>query len=88
MFIAAALSTLVGVGTELVNMQAVLDGSAAQLTERVAHLAGRGAFDIEGLGYEPGCEIDQIDGVALRDPADIDGDTLTVATIVSLLRSR
>ena len=29
----------------------------AQLRERVFHMAGRGAFDIEGLGYEAGIAL-------------------------------
>ncbi|MET1153165.1 NAD-dependent DNA ligase LigA [Arthrobacter sp.] len=41
----------------------------AQLTERVAHLAGRGAFDIEALGYEA--------ALALTRPAEPEQAPLT-----------
>ena len=50
----------------------------AQLRERVFHLAGRGAFDIEGMGYEAatallaaGAIVDEADIF----PGEIDGET-------------
>ncbi len=42
----------------------------AQLTERVAHLAGRGGFDIEALGYEAAAALTTGPG---PDPADNGG---------------
>ena len=41
----------------------------AQLRERVFHLAGRGAFDIEGLGYEAATSL--LTGGAITDEGDI-----------------
>lgn len=41
-----------------------------QLTERVAHLAGRGGFDIEALGYEAAAALTSGPGI---DPAENDG---------------
>jgi DNA ligase (NAD+) len=41
----------------------------AQLRERVFHLAGRGAFDIEGLGYEAAIAL--LAGGAITDEGDI-----------------
>ncbi|WP_258067221.1 NAD-dependent DNA ligase LigA [Arthrobacter sp. GMC3] len=41
-----------------------------QLTERVAHLAGRGGFDIEALGYEAAAALTNAPG---PDPADNGG---------------
>ncbi|MGO2542760.1 MAG: NAD-dependent DNA ligase LigA [Specibacter sp.] len=42
-----------------------------QLTERVAHLAGRGGFDIEALGYEAAMALTTGPG---PDPAEHDGE--------------
>ena len=41
----------------------------AQLRERVFHLAGRGAFDIEGLGFEAATAL--LDAGALTDEGDV-----------------
>ncbi|MEJ7648986.1 MAG: NAD-dependent DNA ligase LigA [Nakamurella sp.] len=41
----------------------------AQLRERVFHLAGRGAFDIEGLGYEAASAL--LEGGAIADEGDL-----------------
>jgi DNA ligase (NAD+) len=45
----------------------------AQLRERVFHVAGRGAFDIEGLGYEAGIALLQSDVIS------DEGDLFTLA---------
>lgn len=42
----------------------------AQLTERIAHLGGRGAFDVEALGYEAALALTMGPG---PDPAGLDG---------------
>src|SRR3954452_5131419 len=41
----------------------------AQVRERVFHVAGRGAFDIEGLGYEAAAAL--LDAQVLRDEGDV-----------------
>src|SRR6478736_4985801 len=41
----------------------------AQLRERVFHLAGRGAFDIEGMGYEAAMAL--LDAGAVTDEGDV-----------------
>jgi DNA ligase (NAD+) len=54
----------------------------AQLRERVFHLAGRGAFDIEALGYE--AAIDLLKSGALADEGDLfdlTADTLLTTTL-------
>src|SRR4051812_1131927 len=43
----------------------------AQVRERVFHVAGRGAFDIEGLGYEAAAAL--LDAEAIADEGDIFG---------------
>lgn len=45
----------------------------AQLRERVFHVAGRGAFDIEGLGYEAGIAV--LRAGAISDEGDLFGLT-------------
>ncbi|GAB2446942.1 NAD-dependent DNA ligase LigA [Nocardia tengchongensis] len=54
----------------------------AQLRERVFHVAGRGAFDIEALGYE--AAIDLLKSGAIADEGDLfslDEDTLLTTTL-------
>ncbi|WP_420873771.1 NAD-dependent DNA ligase LigA [Nocardia huaxiensis] len=54
----------------------------AQLRERVFHVAGRGAFDIEALGYE--AAIDLLKSEAIADEGDLfslDEDTLLTTTL-------
>jgi DNA ligase (NAD+) len=53
----------------------------AQLRERVFHVAGRGAFDIEGLGYEAGIALLQAEVIA------DEGDLFTL-TADDLLRTQ
>jgi DNA ligase (NAD+) len=53
----------------------------AQLRERVFHVAGRGAFDIEGLGYEAGIALLQAGVIA------DEGDLFTLTT-EDLLRTQ
>ncbi|MRH93460.1 NAD-dependent DNA ligase LigA [Nocardia sp. SYP-A9097] len=54
----------------------------AQLRERVFHVAGRGAFDIEALGYE--AAIDLLKSGAIEDEGDLfslDEETLLTTTL-------
>ncbi|MGH2680345.1 MAG: NAD-dependent DNA ligase LigA [Actinomycetota bacterium] len=63
-------------GTELVRREGEADrrcpnkaGCPDQSVEWLFHFAGRGAMDIEGLGYRTGIAL--LDGGFIRDPADI-----------------
>ncbi len=63
-------------GTELVRPEDEVDvrcpntlGCPAQLREAVFHLAGRGALDIDGLGYETGIAL--LDAGRIRDVGDV-----------------
>jgi DNA ligase (NAD+) len=63
-------------GTKLVRPEGEADtrcpnnrSCPAQLRERVFHLAGRGALDIDGLGYKTGIAL--LDAGFLRDEGDI-----------------
>ena len=63
-------------GTELVRPEGEADtrcpnnrSCPAQMRERVFHLAGRGALDIDGLGYKTGIAL--LDAGFLRDEGDI-----------------
>ncbi|MGZ4450285.1 MAG: NAD-dependent DNA ligase LigA [Nocardioides sp.] len=54
----------------------------AQVRERVFHVAGRGAFDIEGLGYEAAVALLDAGVVANEgDVFDLDADALTRAPL-------
>ena len=63
-------------GTELVRAEGEVDircpntfGCPAQLREAVFHLAGRGALDIDGLGYETAIAL--LEAHKLRDVGDV-----------------
>ncbi|SDO25540.1 DNA ligase (NAD+) [Nakamurella panacisegetis] len=59
----------------------------AQLRERVFHLAGRGAFDIEGMGYEAATGL--LAAGAITDEGDIFGLTEeTLKTVPIFLRAK
>jgi len=54
----------------------------AQVTERVFHVAGRGAFDIEGLGYEAAVAL--LESGAITNEGDVfalDADRLLIAPL-------
>ncbi|MGO4258404.1 NAD-dependent DNA ligase LigA [Marmoricola sp. RAF53] len=54
----------------------------AQVTERVFHVAGRGAFDIEGLGYEAAVALLEAGAITNEgDVFDLDADRLRVAPL-------
>ncbi|WP_067692504.1 NAD-dependent DNA ligase LigA [Nocardia jejuensis] len=54
----------------------------AQLRERVFHVAGRGAFDIEALGYEAAIDLLQSDAIADEgDLFSLDEKTLLTTTL-------
>jgi DNA ligase (NAD+) len=58
----------------------------AQLRERVSHVAGRGAFDIEVLGYEAAVAL--LDAGAIHDEGDLFGlDEDAVRTVPLLTRA-
>ncbi|HEX5404137.1 MAG TPA: NAD-dependent DNA ligase LigA [Pseudonocardiaceae bacterium] len=58
----------------------------AQLRERLFHLAGRGGFDIEGLGYEAAAAL--LTSGALTDEGDVFGLTAEQLIDVELFRTK
>jgi DNA ligase (NAD+) len=58
----------------------------AQLRERVFHLAGRGGFDIEGLGYEAAAAL--VDSGALTNEGDVFDLTAETLVEVELFRTK
>jgi len=63
----------------------------AQVTERVFHVAGRGAFDIEGLGYEAAVALleERVDGTrAINNEGDVfDLDAALLTTVPLFTRA-
>jgi DNA ligase (NAD+) len=58
----------------------------AQVRERVFHVAGRGAFDIEGLGYEAAVAL--LDAGAITDEGDVfDLDAARLADVPAFTRA-
>jgi DNA ligase (NAD+) len=58
----------------------------AQVRERVFHVAGRGAFDIEGLGYEAAVAL--LDAGAITDEGDVfDLDSARLADVPAFTRA-
>jgi DNA ligase (NAD+) len=61
-------------------------GCPAQLRERLFHLAGRGGFDIEGLGYEAAAAL--LSSGVLSDEGDVFGLTSDQLVDVDLFRTK